>query len=222
MSPHLPQYWIGADFARKRDFTAVSIIEQIGTRAQITPENPLRVRHCERLPLGTRYTDIEGYLRELVEDTRRYAQARCEEIPRKLRGDSLGVVILVVDESRLGAPMFDLLEKAKLHPTGITIIGGPEWSSSGRHYRVPLNDLITVIELAMEQRVLAFAKDLEHLPALVDEFANFERRLTKAGNETYGNFREGTHDDMIFSIAIPLWVATCGYQGFSSMKLLGV
>jgi hypothetical protein len=222
MLPYLPRYWVGADFARKRDFTAVSIIEQIGTCTHISPENPFRVRHCERLPLGTRYTDIEGYLRELMHDVRRYAQARCEELHPKVRGASLGTVTLVIDESGLGAPMFDLLEEAKLYPTGVTIIGGPEWSGNGRHYRVPLNDLITVIELAMEQRTLGFAKELEHLPALVDEFASFERRLTKAGNETYGNFRESSHDDMIFSIAIPLWVATRGYQGWSAMKVMGL
>jgi hypothetical protein len=222
MMTYTPRYWIGADFARKKDYTAVTIMERMGDRRDVSPENPYRVRHCERLPLGTRYLDVQTYLRDLMTDVRRYAQARYDELPPKLRGRDMGSVTLVIDESGLGAPMFDLLDQAQLKPVGITIIGGPTWSTNGLHYTVPLNDLITAVELGMEQQTLGFAADLDHLPTLIEEFATFERRLTKAGHDTYGNYREGSHDDMIFSIALPLWFATYGYADVRSHKLLGV
>ena len=43
--------------------------------------------------------------------------------------------------------------------------------------------------------------ELPGLAELLEEFSTFERQLTKAGtSQTFGNFREHSHDDHLFAI----------------------
>jgi hypothetical protein len=48
---------------------------------------------------------------------------------------------------------------------------------------------------------------------LTTPFETFERKLTKAGTgQTFGNFREHSHDDQLLAIAIGLWQAQHGHE----------
>ena len=40
---------------------------------------------------------------------------------------------------------------------------------------------------------------------LVRELLDFKVKITAAANETFGNFREGTHDDLVLAVAIAAW-----------------
>ena len=90
-------------------------------------------------------------------------------------------------------------------------------------WKVPLYDIVDGLALAVRPpATLVIAADLPGLPQLIEEFQTFERKLTKAGtSQTFGNFREHSHDDMLFAIAIGLWQAQHGHE-VMTMKLTGL
>jgi len=41
----------------------------------------------------------------------------------------------------------------------------------------------------------------------VEELAGMQVKVTPAGNEQYGAWREGSHHDMVFAVALACWSA---------------
>ena len=54
---------------------------------------------------------------------------------------------------------------------------------------------------------LKFAAGLPEVKTLVGELLSFEVRITEAGSDTYGAWREGAHDDLVFAVALAAWYA---------------
>ena len=130
----------------------------------------------------------------------------------------------MVDHSGVGRPVVDFFRRAGLRPVAITITSGVDVTGSDFHgWKVPLYDLVDGLALAVRQpATLAIASALPDLPQFSKEFQTFERKLTKAGtSQTYGNFREHSHDDQLFAIAIGLWEAQHSYHTLS-VPLTGV
>ena len=42
-------------------------------------------------------------------------------------------------------------------------------------------------------------------PTLVHELTTFQTKDTLAGNETFGAWREGAHDDLVLAVALAAW-----------------
>lgn len=146
--------------------------------------------------------------------------AELAKVHPKMRGPEPRLT-LVVDHSGVGRPVVDLFRRAGLRPVAITITSGVDAHGSDYDgWRVPLYDLVDGLAIAVRQpATLAIAAALPDLPYLLTEFETFERKLTKAGtNQTFGNFREHSHDDQLFAIAIGLWHAQHGYET-SSQKV---
>ena len=48
---------------------------------------------------------------------------------------------------------------------------------------------------------------LPHGAALTAEMAEMRVKVSSAGREQYGAWREGTHDDLVFAVALACWGA---------------
>jgi hypothetical protein len=49
-----------------------------------------------------------------------------------------------------------------------------------------------------------------HLPeaqTLLKKMTNFQVRISQAGHDSYGAWREGTHDDLLLAVALACWAA---------------
>jgi hypothetical protein len=46
---------------------------------------------------------------------------------------------------------------------------------------------------------------MEYGPAFVKELREMRVRITAAGNEQFGAWREGSHDDLVFAVALSCW-----------------
>ena len=57
------------------------------------------------------------------------------------------------------------------------------------------------------RRRLVFAEDLARMRMLVDELMAMRVRLTADGNEQYGAWRDGSHDDLALAMALACWRA---------------
>jgi hypothetical protein len=54
---------------------------------------------------------------------------------------------------------------------------------------------------------LQIAAGLKHCPDLVAEMAAMRVKVGCNGREQYGAWREGTHDDLVFAVALACWAA---------------
>jgi hypothetical protein len=110
-----------------------------------------------------------------------------------------------------------MLYEAGLYHIAITITGGTDASHpSWNDYHVPKRDLVGAVQAALQRRRLRIAPDLPEAKTLQHEMASFEVKVTTAAHATYGNWREGQHDDLVLALAVALWVGTQGRRPSNS------
>jgi hypothetical protein len=73
--------------------------------------------------------------------------------------------------------------------------------------RVPKRDLVSVVQVALQNRTLKIAEQLPEAETLSRELQNFTVKITDSANDVYGAWREGTHDDLVLAVALALWTA---------------
>ena len=93
--------------------------------------------------------------------------------------------------------------RCRLMPAILT--AGHQESLTDGYHHVPKRDLITGLRVLLEQEALQIAARLEHGPTLVAELAEMRMKVTTAGNEQYGAWREGTHDDLVLAVSLACW-----------------
>lgn len=208
----------GLDLGQAADYTALCVVDATGTPCEMevpstrysqlagqyynTAERvpyegrPVKyeVRHLERFPLGTRYPAIVDRVVERVR------LAECAG--------------LVVDATGVGAPVVDTIRQRGLNPIAVVITGGDAATvdESGGTIRVPKRDLVGVLQVALQGGRLQVAQDLAEAQTLVREMLNFQVKLTDAAHDTYGAWREGTHDDLILAVALACWAADARFS----------
>jgi hypothetical protein len=193
------KYFVGLDLGQSRDFTALAVVEYAETRGDWDAvtfahrvETVLRLRHVERVPLGTGYPEIVERVAEVMRS-------------EALRGHSE----LIVDGTGVGRPVVDLLRNRgmKCWVRPVIVTGGLRETEEGGYYGVPKRDLVLGLQVAVQSGALKIAAGLQFGPALVKEMAEMKVRVTPSGNEQFGAWREGAHDDLVFAVALACWGA---------------
>ena len=87
----------------------------------------------------------------------------------------------------------------------VTITGGQVETMDQGFYRVPKRDLIIGLQVVLQRGGLQIAAGLKFGQKLVEELMAVEVRVSPAGNEQYAAWREGTHDDLVFAVALAYW-----------------
>jgi len=186
--PDIPRqdYYIGLDCGQAADYSAVSILRRQGNRYEVV--------HLERLALDMPYPQQIEYLFQLMH---RKPLDRAN-------------VVLAVDYTGVGRPVVDLAQDRGLNPLGIAITGGntASWNEDKTRASVPKRDLIASLQIAAQGDKLKVASGLEHGPVLAQELQDFKVKIdSRTAHDSYGSWREGSHDDLILATAIALWVA---------------
>jgi hypothetical protein len=188
-----PKYTLGLDLGKAKDYTALVILERHGE----AEEAIFHARHLERFPLGTPYPKIVADVAAMLHKPPLSDAARPAERPR-----------LAVDETGVGSPVVDLFRQAdlagRLYPVHIT--GGATVNHANGVEYVPKRDLVSVVQVALQTDKLKIARALPEAQTLVRELQDFEVKITDSANDTYGAWREGTHDDLVLAVALALWV----------------
>jgi hypothetical protein len=161
-------------------------------------EIELRLRRLDRLPLGMKYPEVEEWVAQVV-------SAVCR------RGDCE----LVVDATGVGRPVVDHLRAAgpECKMRAVMVTGGQSERSDGEYDYVPKRDLMARLQVLFEYGELKIARTLRHVEELKKEMADMRVRVTPAGNEQFGAWREGEHDDLVFAVALACWGAKKRYPG---------
>jgi hypothetical protein len=177
-------YFAGLDLGQKRDPAALAVVEWT--------EGSLSLRHLERMPLGTPYTEVV----ERVSWTMRSGQLA--------RGEGRH---LVVDGTGVGPAVVDLLRLEDLHSRlwPVTITHGKTERYVDGYYRVPKQDLIVGLQVLMERGGLQIAEGMKEAAALMKEMAEMRVKISARAHERYGAWRSGEHDDLVLAVALACW-----------------
>ncbi len=198
-------FTVGLDLGFAQDYSALSIIRTERPPDSRPVPQPQRVppmhyvEHVERVPLGTSYPDV---VRTTVEVLRQPELTTTDE-----QGRSRSPV-LVADQTGVGQPVVQLLRAAGIAPYGVTITGGDAVVSEGRSYKVPKRDLISSTQVLLQSRRLKFAPGMPFVDVLIREFENYQMKIDlSTGHDSYGQWREGQHDDLVLAVALAAWWA---------------
>ncbi|MBX5221276.1 hypothetical protein HJC04_13255 [Rhizobium sp. NLR8a] len=181
------KFYVGLDLGQAADFTAIAIVEKT--------DGGLTVPHLDRVR-GLPYPRLVTMTADLM--------ARPE-----LRGHSQ----LIVDATGVGRPVLDMLRSSELQPVAVTIHGGAKVQGSRRAPRVPKRDLVNCLLVALQGGVLKISSELQHAATLARELTEMRRKLSAAGHDSYGVWREGEHDDLVLALALAVWQAERGGHG---------
>jgi hypothetical protein len=183
-------YYIGLGLGQAHDHTAIAVLERseiyLG-RSPVTFERIVETRysfrHLERLPLGMDYPSMVQHVRTLVQRP---------ELAQ------LGAT-LVVDATGVGRPVVDLLRRASLpcRVIPVTITGGDKETCESIMWHVPKRDLIAGLMLLFQRGEVAICGHLPESETLAAELANMRIKVSLAGHDTYGAWREGQHNDLL-------------------------
>lgn len=188
-----PHCFIGVDLAQVSDYTAIAVVEQHGKQKDAV----YHVRHLERIERGTSYPLVVARVAAL---------ARHPSLADRST--------LAVDQTGVGRAVVDLLRAEQLKPLlmAITITGGDVVVREGLEFHTPKRDLVAVVQVLLQTQRLKIAPALPAAELLQAELEAFQVKLSPAGHDSYGSWREGTHDDLILAVAMAVWVAEHGIR----------
>jgi len=160
----------------------------------LLPSCPVYVRHLERFELGTRYTEIVDHIKRLLRRA-------------PFRGN-LPLTKLLVDKTGVGAGVVDSFYERGVCPLSVSIHGGSTLTEdpSTNSFRVPKRDLVSAVQVLLQNGTLKIAPDLELAPTLKKELLNFRVKIDpKTAHDSYEHWREGDHDDLVLATALACW-----------------
>lgn len=206
---------IGLDLGQLSDPTAACVLRRsmaIGPDGRPERDSCGRLQYrfdaiaLKRYELGTPYAVI---VRHIVDQLHR------PEFSPKCR--------LVLDASGVGRPILEQFRTATrglphAEVWAITITGGNTCTPVGpREFNVSKVQLVGAIHSAMGLQRITVPPRLPYADVLKAELANFQVRVTASANEVFAA-REGTHDDLVISVALPVWLAG---MPFAAMRAPG-
>jgi hypothetical protein len=199
-APEQPDFILGCDLGKIRDFTALALLE----RSRRPDEGGRRAyhyqcRHLHRFPLNTPYVGADG-------------EAGVAEGLAELLGKLPGRAALVLDATGPGVSVADVLRKAKLPVSqlvAVVITGGhapPNRPEGAGCWNVAKRHLASTLLAVVGTRRLAVAPSLPLANVLVEEMGQFTMKVSaETGNETYESWRERDHDDLVLALALACW-----------------
>jgi hypothetical protein len=190
-------YIAGLDIAQQHDYTALSILDVQGDPPRVEVAQLIRWR-------GVEYPEIVRQVCTIMHSpplwSASYAlweqahqgASRCD---------------LVVDRTGVGLPVVDMFREAGIAPlVAVFIHGGREVNHKGLNYNVPKVDLVSGVQVLIQEGRLRIAPVLPEATTLTQELLNFRYTLNPAtAHESYAAGREKEHDDMVLSVALACW-----------------
>jgi len=193
---------IGADIGQRVDPTAIAVAEAEARVVDGRSETIYRIRHLERLPLGTSYPAVAERVATVAAGVTKKGA-----LVRRLYADCTGVGRPVVDmlppalirqhvTTQVWAVTFTFGDRRTEHRDEREIIMGKAW-------------LVSRLQVLLQSQRILLPHTTE-ARALADELLVYEIKVTDNGNEQFGAFKVGTHDDLVTALGLAVQDVGCG------------
>jgi hypothetical protein len=202
----------GLDLGKLSDHSALAVLEQ--TRRPVpgqppegrTTETHYFVGHLVRFPKRTPYIGRAGAERGIVEQVKDLmSRAQLQGTP------------LAIDQTGVGVAVVDFFRRANLgcliRPITITTGAAITRVPAENGWHVPKKELVSTLEVLLQNRRLSVARGLPDGDALKEELSNFQMKISKAAHESFGAWREGEHDDLVLAVMLAIWLAEHTFLG---------
>lgn len=206
----------GLDLAQAQDYTALSILHYIEpARVEVkeeywtSPHTGNVVKMTEKRPINRLDMRPTWHLRH-VERWRNMSYADMARQVSQRLDRLVEPYTLAIDLTGVGRAAVELVEAVGLRPVKVSIHGGDRVSYADGVYRVPKRDLVSGVQVALQNRALRVAYGQDWTPLVVSELQNFRIKIDPAtGHDTYGagSWRENDHDDIVLSVALAMWAS---------------
>jgi hypothetical protein len=170
------------------------------------------VRYLERWGPAAMYSRINRRVVELVENLE-------------------GPMAVVVDVTAVGSPLWASLRSelreavkggyAKRVKPGVFRVSGLEGGVAAgvdNVVSVPRRDLVTAMQLLLEEGRFKIAEGLDLADTPGREMEDFKVKVDRSGKEDLESWREGSHDDLVLAVALTSWAGERYLRRFSSRK----
>jgi hypothetical protein len=213
---HRPTFLIGLDLGDRRDYTALSVLQQhvlpgsaldrlvqqqqgeLGDaaygyregRRHVLPVSSVHQYRYDLIELsrwrGEGYAVIPGRLRAVLDRLRQVGFDQMRNAGVNTLLEGPTATVLV-DHTGVGVAVVEELRNAGSPCVGLTVTAGDQATHEDDNYRVPKRELVTRTQVVMETRRLKIASQLPLADTLVAEFDNFRvRKIALTGNDSYG------------------------------------
>ena len=190
------------DIGQMHEFTTVAVVERAEVQGEWDPaafawtkRAMLRLRHLERFAPGTPLPAVAERLGQIT-----HALGQCD---------------VLVNVTMTGKPAIELLRARNphCHVMPAIIVSGHSESYAEGCRRIPIKDLLTGLQIALQQERLQIAGGLEHAAALMEEMAEVRLDTRMRTPESESVWRESARDDLVFATALSCWGAGKAYPG---------
>ena len=151
--------------------------------------NHFDVRHLERFPPGTPYSEVAARVKEISSDR--------SQIPH---------CTVLVNTSSSGEQPLKPFRERNVPLQAHTIVNGDASTWQGQAQGVAKRSIVGATVVALQKDRLRVARGLELGKALVDELVNFRMKPVTA-NDPVEAMREGANGDLVFAVALGCWWA---------------
>jgi hypothetical protein len=195
---------MGVDFGQANDYTALTVMERMSPIGDIgnPGSHELHIPYLTRPPLRTSYEKIAiGVVDRLhkLEPVGAFGERR--EIG--LCVDATGVGRAVVD--MLAAELTRRPGGPSVHFWPVVVTGGNRVTRQGAYLAVPKRNLITAGVVALQSGRLKIGAAVENREVLIRELRDYRLKINVRGHDQYEPWREGAHDDLLFSMCLAAW-----------------
>lgn len=183
MTPHV----LALDLGQAAEFTALAVLQREPVRPPV-----VAVRHLVRFPPGTPYAAI------------------AESVATTIRDGGLGRPPLIADLTAVGPGLLPML-RAAVRPAWVEPVLVTAGQTVGKDdadgmARVPKRDLVTNLQLLLQDRRLRAAPALPEAAVLVRELTAFRAKVTLADTDAL-DWRQRPADDLVLAVALGAWWA---------------
>jgi hypothetical protein len=192
----LKDWYLGLDLGQLSDPTAAALVERTIYPRTRQPSR-FDVTLLRRFEPGTLYPAIVREVSELL--LKPGADGALHFPGMKVVADATGV----------GKPVVDMLREAMGYGrvVAITITGGSghSFDASSASYHVGKVELVGALQALQGQERFRIAANVREAKEVAKELGTFSSKLTPTGQLTYESWRTTDKDDLVLSIALPLW-----------------
>ncbi len=203
-------FCLGLDLGKAAENTAIAVVEKVapaGWNALVDcpPDKAeFHVRHLDRLPPGTYYTDVTKKVGAVLSCP---ALSDTKEITTYKTVREIDLFVdLVIDQTAVGEKVTDMIVGLIGKQARRAVLSGTQGESySGGLYHVPKLSLIGGLDVLMETKRFKIPEDGQHSRQLIDELLNFRGRKTSLAALTADTWRDQPSDDLVFAVALACW-----------------